>query len=133
MRVEEQDESDEQDEKAREEEPVSGSESDESNDELDCFSWAVCELLNRSKVLFQYAHGGSTMVFQVSDAVVAKLVRHIDATTEYSSLRYLQDSAPDLPIPRPCGLLEAGDYYLMFSSFISGQDLDKVWPYMIDS
>ena len=94
----------------------------------DAFSTALIELLDRSEMLFQYAHGCSTMVLRVSDNIVAKLIRDIDNTTEFSSLQYLEQHAPGIPAPRPSGLVRIGRFLLMFSSFIPGEDLDKVWP-----
>jgi hypothetical protein len=107
---------------------------DEDVDEqVNTLSAALLEVLDRSEVLFQYAHGFSTMVLRVTDNVVAKLIRDVDNTTEYSSLVYLQDHAPNIPAPRPRGLLKIGRYLVMFSTYLPGEDLDKVWPRLEDS
>jgi hypothetical protein len=123
-------ERDSEDEPNDENEPSRDNNMDSRNDEVEegDFTAGIIELLDRSEMLFQYDHGYSTMVLRVTETVVVKLIRESDNTTEYSNLRYLQDHAPGIPAPRPCGLLKIGHYFLMFSSFIPGDDLDKVWP-----
>lgn len=97
------------------------------------FSEAVLELLDRSEVLFRYEYGFSSMVLRVTENIVAKLVRMVDGTTEYSALEYLRDHAPRIPAPRPCGLLKLSNFLVMFSSYVPGEDLEKVWPQLDSS
>ncbi|KAK1764727.1 kinase-like domain-containing protein [Phialemonium atrogriseum] len=128
-------------------EEVSGDEDQEENDEeADAqdedvkersenggFTEAILEPLDRSEVIFQYAFGFSNMVLRISDNIVAKVIREVDNITEHSSLEYLRDNAPDIPVPRPLGMIQMGHYLLLFSSYVPGEDLDKVWPRLDES
>lgn len=73
------------------------------------------------------------MVLKVTNQIVVKPIRGFDSTTQYSSLQYLQDYSPSIPAPSPLGPVKFGRYLLMFSSFIPGDDLDKIWPQLDDS
>jgi hypothetical protein len=65
---------------------------------------------------------------RVTDNVITKVSQEPDHTTEYSTLKYLRDHGPNILAPRPCELIKLGRYYLIFNSYIPGQDLDQVWP-----
>ncbi|KAG4428407.1 hypothetical protein IFR05_016110 [Cadophora sp. M221] len=92
----------------------------------------ILELLGRSKVLFQYPHGFSTMVLRASETIAVKVIRDIDIITEYTSMHYLRDQKPNIPAPRPLGLIKMGRFYLIFMTFISGLDLEEAWPQLED-
>lgn len=132
---------DEEDQEEKDEEADTQDEDDkdmsehESEDESENgrFTEALLELLDCSEVIFQYAFGFSNMVLRISDNIVAKVIREVDNTTEHSSLEYLRDNAPDIPVPRPLGLIRMGHYLLLFSSYVPGEDLDKVWPRLDES
>ena len=72
------------------------------------------------------------MVFRVSDGIVAKVTLEEHITTEYRTLPYLQEHLPRFPMPRLHGVIRIGRYGLLFTSFISGIDLEKVWPQLDD-
>jgi hypothetical protein len=99
----------------------------------DNLSRAIIGLLARSEVLFQYAHGFSTMVLRASKAIVMKIVRDVDSITEYTSMQYLQNHKPSIPAPRPHGLVKMNKFYLIFMTFISGLDLEEAWPQLEDN
>lgn len=52
----------------------------------------------------------------------------MDDTTEYTSLQYLREKKPAVPVPEPLGLVRLGDPFLMFMSLVPGQNLEKAWP-----
>lgn len=68
------------------------------------------------------------MVFRVSDGIVAKVTSEEHITTEYRTLPYLQEHLPCFPAPRLHGVIRIGWYSLLFTSFVSGLDLEKAWP-----
>ncbi|KAG4430264.1 hypothetical protein IFR05_014260 [Cadophora sp. M221] len=98
----------------------------------DNLSRAIIELLGQGEVLFQYPHGFSTMVLRVSEAIVVKVVRDVDNTTEYTSMQYLRDQKSSIPAPRPHGLVKMNKFSLIFMTFISGVDLEEAWSHLED-
>ncbi|KAL2174170.1 kinase-like domain-containing protein [Thermothelomyces heterothallicus CBS 202.75] len=95
-------------------------------------SEAVIKLLDESEVLYRSAWAASCMVFRVSDGIVAKVTLEEHITTEYRTLSYLQEHLPRFPAPRLHGVIRIGRYGLLFTSFVSGLDLEKVWPQLDD-
>ncbi|KKY23822.1 putative phosphotransferase family protein [Phaeomoniella chlamydospora] len=70
-------------------------------------------------------------VFKCSDEIIAKVVRmSCPDTTEYTSLQYLAQHAPNFPAPKPHGLVTLGRYNVTFMSYISSMPLAKAWPSM---
>lgn len=67
------------------------------------------------------------MVFKISETLVAKISEGRYTTTEYGSLRYLQDNLPDFPVPRPHSVVRIGNYYLLFTDLIHGTALENEW------
>lgn len=85
----------------------------------------ILNLLTGSEILYNWA--ASIMVFKVSENLVVKVTNEKAALTEHRSLTFLQEHLPSFPAPRPHGLIHLGNTYLLFTTFIPGQDLDKVW------
>ncbi|KAH8689044.1 hypothetical protein BGW36DRAFT_420989 [Talaromyces proteolyticus] len=48
--------------------------------------------------------------------------------TEYTSMEYLAREAPDIPAPRPHGLIALGSFRVIFMSYIPDITLAQVWP-----
>ncbi|KAL2017219.1 hypothetical protein VTK56DRAFT_2426 [Thermocarpiscus australiensis] len=94
---------------------------------------AVIQLLDESEVLYKSAWAASSMVFRVSEAITAKVTIEEHIATEYRTLPYLQKYLPHFPVPRLHGVIRIGRYGLLFTSFIPGLDLEKVWPQLNDS
>ncbi|KAK4151714.1 kinase-like domain-containing protein [Chaetomidium leptoderma] len=95
-------------------------------------SEAVIDLLDESEVLYKSAWAASCMVFRISDTITAKVTIEKHITTEYCTLPYLQEHLPQFPAPRLHGVVQIGRYGLLFTSFIPGLDLEKVWPQLND-
>ncbi|KAH6619742.1 kinase-like domain-containing protein [Chaetomium sp. MPI-SDFR-AT-0129] len=95
-------------------------------------SEAVIKLLDKSEVLYKSVWAASCMVFRVSDGIVAKVTVEEHLTAEYRTLPYLQEHLPHFPAPRLHGVIRIRQYGLLFSSFVSGLDLEKVWPQLDD-
>ncbi|KAH6628426.1 kinase-like domain-containing protein [Chaetomium tenue] len=96
-------------------------------------SGAVIKLLDKSEVLYKSPWAACCMVFRVSDEIVAKVTLEELITTEYRTLAYLQKHLPGFPAPRLHGVIRIGPYGLLFTSFVSGLNLEKVWPRLEDA
>ncbi|KAK3314435.1 hypothetical protein B0H66DRAFT_583440 [Apodospora peruviana] len=81
-------------------------------------SEATIDLLDESEVLFKSPWAASCMVFRVSDGIVAKVTIEKHIRTEHQTLPFLQEHLPH--------------FRLQFTSFVSGLDLEKVWPRLND-
>ena len=52
---------------------------------------------------------------------------NFDDYTEYTSMQYLAQHAPEIPVPKPLGLLVSNRTSYIFMSFIPGVTIDQVW------
>ncbi|KAF5020565.1 hypothetical protein F66182_7397 [Fusarium sp. NRRL 66182] len=91
-------------------------------------SEAIVDLLAESEVIYRSEWAAHIMVFKLNENVVVKITHEEAALTEHSSLVYLDEHLPSFPTPKPHGLVRLGQVYLLFTTFIPGQDLEKVWP-----
>lgn len=46
--------------------------------------------------------------------------------TEYTSLTYLEKHAPDVPVPRPHGVLEMSDFFVIFMTYSPSMTLEHI-------
>ncbi|RTE75362.1 hypothetical protein BHE90_010183 [Fusarium euwallaceae] len=90
-------------------------------------SETLVNLLENGELLYEGA-AASVMVFKVNENIAVKVTSKASATTEQRSLLYLREHLPNFPAPRPHGLVSLGISYLLFTTFIPGRDLEKVWP-----
>lgn len=90
------------------------------------------DLLAKSEILYESAWAASVMVFRISESVVVIIAVEGFEVTEYQSLAYLQEHLPGFPAPRPHGVVRFGIYCLLFTSFIPGLTLEKVWSQLDD-
>lgn len=67
-------------------------------------------------------------IIKCSDDLVIKIFPDSRDLTEYHNLQYLAEKAPELPIPRPHGLIMLGHIGAMFMSYVPGTTLNQVWP-----
>lgn len=68
------------------------------------------------------------VVVQCSNDVVAKVIMGNNNYTEYTSMEYLKEKAPDIPAPRPHGLVALGPFRVIFMSYIPGVTLPRRGP-----
>lgn len=94
-------------------------------------SEALMNLLESSELLYEGA-AATVMVFKLNANLVVKVTSEESATTEHQSLSYLREHLPSFPAPRPHGLVRLGVRYLLFTTFIPGCDLEKIWPQLND-
>ncbi|KAG6165704.1 hypothetical protein E4U51_004153 [Claviceps purpurea] len=91
-------------------------------------SEAIIGLLDNSEVLYESAWAASVMVFRISENIVVKTGHESFSITEHQTLTYLQEHMPEFPVPRPHGLLRLGFRCFLFTSYISGMNLEDAWP-----
>lgn len=84
------------------------------------------QLLRSSRKLWESFVRG--MVVQCSESIVAKVVIGNRDCTEYTSMRFLAEQAPDIPVPRAHGMVALGPFSVIFMSYIPGITLAEAWP-----
>jgi hypothetical protein len=60
------------------------------------------------------------VVVKCNDDIVAKVILGNRDYTEYTSMEFLAERAPDIPAPRPYGLIAFGPFRVIFMSYIPG-------------
>ncbi|GAD92628.1 hypothetical protein PVAR5_1221 [Paecilomyces variotii No. 5] len=66
------------------------------------------------------------VVVKCSEDIVAKVIIGNRDYTEYTSMQYLENWAPDIPAPRPHGLIALGPFRVIFMSYT--QDVTLAEP-----
>ncbi|KAH7323907.1 kinase-like domain-containing protein [Rhexocercosporidium sp. MPI-PUGE-AT-0058] len=67
------------------------------------------------------------VVLKCNDNLVAKIVRGNSDYTEYTSLQYLAEHAPDIPAPKPHGLIRFDSVRVIFMTYFPSITLEKAW------
>ena len=67
------------------------------------------------------------VVVKCDNSIIAKVILGNRDYTEYTSLKFLAERAPDIPAPRPHGLIAFGHFRVIFMSYIPDITLAKVW------
>ncbi|OAT01022.1 uncharacterized protein BDCG_16852 [Blastomyces dermatitidis ER-3] len=68
------------------------------------------------------------VVVKCNEEVVAKVITSdTNDTTEYTAMQYLAERAPDIPAPKPHGLIRFGPFRVIFMSYIPDMTLAQVW------
>lgn len=83
-------------------------------------------LLWNSPTLWESSVRG--IVVKCNEAIAAKVITGNKDTTEYTSMQYLQKQAPEIPAPRPHGLIALGPFRVIFMTYIPGSTLEQTWP-----
>jgi hypothetical protein len=68
------------------------------------------------------------VVVKCNDKIIAKVITGNNDYTEYTSMEYLARKAPDIPSPRPHGLIALGPFRVIFMSYIPEMTLTQAWP-----
>jgi hypothetical protein len=87
---------------------------------------ALKDLILNSDIIFELSIRCGAVI-KCSDDLVIKTFPSSRDLTEYHNLQYLAENAPDLPVPKPHGLIMLGSVGVMFMSYVPGTALDKVW------
>ncbi|KAL3426780.1 hypothetical protein PVAG01_00289 [Phlyctema vagabunda] len=75
-----------------------------------------------------WTHPTARAVLKFNDEIAAKVIDSDNHLTEYISLQYLNEHAPNLPVPKPHGLIKFSNVYIMFMTYIPSTTLESVWP-----
>ncbi|QKX58672.1 uncharacterized protein TRUGW13939_05799 [Talaromyces rugulosus] len=68
------------------------------------------------------------VVVKCNDNIIAKLITGNKDYTEYTSMEYPARKAPDIPSPRPHGLIALGPFRVIFMTYIPDMTLTQAWP-----
>ncbi|KAK0724023.1 kinase-like domain-containing protein [Apiosordaria backusii] len=94
-------------------------------------STGLVSILADSKVINGSVCASSRTVFCLNDAIAVKILGDTEsAVNEYRSLSYLKGVLPHFPCPKPHGVVRFGNCVMLFSAYIPGFDLEKIWPKM---
>jgi len=99
---------------------------EESLTSSETLALSMKRLFSASNKLWEYPFRGA--VFKCSDEVVAKVIFGFHDSTEYTSMQYLYKHAPEIPAPRPHGLVNIGNFWAIFMTYIPSITLEKAWP-----
>lgn len=72
------------------------------------------------------------VVLKCNDDLAVKVVRGYNDHTEYTSMQYLAEHAPDIPAPKPHGFIKLGTTHVIFMTLIPSITLEKVWDNLTD-
>lgn len=86
---------------------------------------AIKQMLTRTEKLWEDPIRG--VVLKCNDNLAVKVVRGYNDPTEYTSMQYLAEHAPDIPAPKPHGFIKLGTTHVIFMTFIPSVTLEKVW------
>lgn len=99
-----------------------------SGSKSDGFSERLIKMIQASEILWTGPSARCKMVFKFNAGIVLKAVRGMTDFTEYTTLQYLRQRLPTIPIPEPLGLLRLNGIVLIFMSYQPGSTLTNVWP-----
>ncbi|OJD12983.1 hypothetical protein AJ78_06498 [Emergomyces pasteurianus Ep9510] len=101
--------------------------SDVDNHDPESLATSLKRLIWDSEKLWELNIRG--IVVKCDDSIVIKVnVRHSDYCNEYTNLQYLEEHTPDIPVPRPHGMVIFGSFRAIFMSYIPGVTVAKIWP-----
>lgn len=105
---------------------ANGAPSDEPNDTEKALIMSLKQLLWNSPKLWENPVRG--VVVKCSEDIVAKVILGDQDYTEYTSMQFLAEWAPNIPLPKTHGLIAFGPFRVIFMSYIPDVTLAKVWP-----
>src|SRR5438034_8453642 len=84
---------------------------------------ALSSILERGVLLFELC---GRAVVRVAPSIVGKIGRSNDIT-EIMNLHHIRMVSSSIPVPEPLGLILIDGNSYMFSSFVEGTPLDRIW------
>lgn len=84
------------------------------------------KLFSASYKVWEYLIHGA--VFKCNNAIMAKVIAGFRTSIGYPSMQYLQKHAPEIPPPRPHGLIKLGNFWAIFMTYIPLITLEEAWP-----
>ncbi len=88
----------------------------------------LSKILDGIKIISRSGSSKRRFVGELGSEIVVKVTPDISDFTEYTSLQYLELHKPQLPTPRPQGLVVCGQSTYLFLSRIPGSTLAQLWP-----
>ncbi|KAI9732518.1 MAG: hypothetical protein M1834_003853 [Cirrosporium novae-zelandiae] len=92
----------------------------------------IAAIIQAGDVLWQSETCHGTSVVKCDANVVVKIVPLLEDFTEFTTMQYLENVIPEIPAPRPLGLVKIDRTSYIFMTFIPGRTLDKVWPQLVE-
>jgi len=83
--------------------------------------------IESSQIIWQSKACCGHAVVRCSTDIVAKIVPNLEDYTEYTSVQYLAQHTPQIPIPKPLGLVVSNTTSYIFMSFVPGITVDRIW------
>ncbi len=93
---------------------------------------ALARLLKSSEVLWRSESSSNRHIVKCDAEIIVKCVDNNGDFTEYTSIKYLETHKPQIPVPRPHGLIVSGKLAYIFMSLIPGSTLAAVWEHHLD-
>lgn len=88
----------------------------------------IHKAIQNGEVLWRSEVSSNNMVVKYNDRIAVKIIPRTLDYTEFTSMRYLQTNLPDVPAPRPLGVISCGCSSYIFMTYVSGVSLDTIWP-----
>lgn len=90
-------------------------------------SQRLFEVLKSSEIIYKAPFFHHKGVFKCSSEIVIKAVRYMEHNTQYTALQYLDRHKPNIPVPKPLGLVRMSGISLIFMSHMGSTTLREVW------
>lgn len=87
----------------------------------------IKSLLRASNTLWAFSYRGA--VFKCGDKIAAKVMEggYSNIRNGYSTMKFLAENAPDVPAPRPHGMVCMGSCNITFMTYFPSSTLGAVW------
>lgn len=85
------------------------------------------DIIESGQVIWQSKACCGHAVIKCTTSIVVKIVPNLDDYTEYTSMQYLAQHAPEIPAPKPLGSVISNGTSYIFMSFVPGVTVDKIW------
>ena len=99
---------------------------DISNEQPQSLSVNLSNIIKISEIIWQSKACCGHAVVKCSANIVAKIVLSFEDYTEYISLQYLAQHAPDIPAPKPLGLMASNGTSYIFMFFVPGLIVNQI-------
>ncbi|KAE8382903.1 kinase-like domain-containing protein [Aspergillus bertholletiae] len=96
-------------------------------------SQRLLDIMRTSEVIWKAPFARQKMVLKCGNNIVLKVIRNMDDYTEYTTLQYLRQHRPNVPVPEPSGLVRVNDISLVFMTHVSSNMLADVWSILNSS
>lgn len=89
---------------------------------------ALVRVLKDGEMIWRAESSSDRYVVKCGAKIIAKCVDNNQDFTEYTSMQFLEIHRPQIPAPRPLGLITSGNLAYVFMSFVPGTTLAEIWP-----